>query len=165
MGSDGGVLRKKKNIQILNEEMCDQYLEDSFPNGQVKIRPKILCVGQFLPWKEEVWQGQGGKFRKVSSNQPAERYGMTHYVTSAGTCNGDSGGPVFQKEGDHFVVTGATSGGRGKLGECGGINNPVHYARVKHFTRWIVENMGKERRSLCWDEAFENKLATLRNRI
>ena len=24
---------------------------------------------------------------------------------------------------------GAVSGGRGRLGECGGINNPTHYAR------------------------------------
>merc|ERR1712215_544919 len=161
---DGGVLRKKDHIQIMGEDMCNEFLEDSFPRGKVKIRPKILCVGRYLPWKEEVWQQQGTKYRKVESNGPAERYGTTHYVTSAGTCNGDSGGPVFLKEGDKFVVTGATSGGRGKLGECGGINNPVHYARIKHFTRWIVENMGQERHELCWDEAFEAKLAKLRGR-
>ena len=32
---------------------------------------------------------------------------------------------------------GIVSGGRGALGECGGISNPVHYVRVKRFGRWI----------------------------
>ena len=58
---------------------------------------------------------------------------------------------------NRFVVTGArfnknssfvgiVSGGRGVLGECGGINNPIHYVRVKRFTRWIVANLGHEAR-------------------
>ena len=58
-----------------------------------------------------------------------------------------------------YVVTGArfnknpffvgiVSGGRGTLGECGGINNPIHYVRVKRFTRWIVENIENDAR---WD--------------
>ena len=56
---------------------------------------------------------------------------------------------------NRYVVTGArinknssfvgiVSGGRGVLGECGGINNPIHYVRVKRFTRWIVANLGHE---------------------
>ena len=28
-----------------------------------------------------------------------------------------------------YTVTGVVSGGRGDLGKCGGINNPVHYVR------------------------------------
>ena len=36
------------------------------------------------------------------------RYGNTFYVASAGTCNGDSGGPAFVEEKpNHFVVTGS----------------------------------------------------------
>ena len=45
-----------------------------------------------------------------------------------------------------YVVTGIVSGGRGKLGGCGGINNPVHYVRVKMFTQWIVGNIETEAR-------------------
>ena len=71
---------------------------------------------------------------------------------------GDSGGPSFVEESKgRFVLTGGrsnkvisfagvVSGGRGILGECGGINNPIHYVRVKRFTRWIVENLGPEAR-------------------
>ena len=71
---------------------------------------------------------------------------------------GDSGGPSFVEESEgRYVVTGrrsnkdfsfvgVVSGGRGVLGECGGINNPIHYVRVKRFTRWIVANLDREKR-------------------
>ena len=29
----------------------------------------------------------------------------------------------------HHPCLGVVSGGRGELGECGGINNPIHYVR------------------------------------
>ena len=41
---------------------------------------------------------------------------------------------------------GLVSGGRGELGECGGINNPIHYVRFKWFTRWVILNMHKKDR-------------------
>ena len=61
------------------------------------------------------------------------------------TLLGDSGGPSFVEEGSNFILTGnfqrfcysaleynsigVVSGGRGELGNCGGVNNPVHYVR------------------------------------
>ena len=41
------------------------------------------------------------------------------------------------------------------MGMCGGINNPVHYVRVKLFTSWITGIMealvGKsEVKKVCW---------------
>ena len=83
--------------------------------------------------------------------------------TNTSHTQGDSGGPSFVEESKgRYVVTGArfnknpsfvgiVSGGRGTLGECGGINNPIHYVRVKRFTRWIVENIENDAR---WD-AFQ----------
>ena len=71
---------------------------------------------------------------------------------------GDSGGPSFVEESKgRFVVTGArskkdssfvgiVSDGRGTLKECGGINNPTYYVRVKKFSRWIMENIESEER-------------------
>ena len=51
-------------------------------------------------------------------------------------CEGDSGGPlwVWQEEEEtvqwgRYVILGIVSGGWGKLGKCGGVNNPVHYVR------------------------------------
>ena len=75
---------------------------------------------------------------------------------------------------DH--VLGVVSGGRGHLGECGGINNPIHYTRyyftnttkrlrkngkyffrVKKLTVWIVSSIGEDGMKLCWDEDLEQK--------
>ena len=66
--------------------------------------------------------------RKVESDKPVERYGSTSYVSSVGTCNGDSGGPVFIREGSHFVLTGdeAGAGHVSRSGERG----PGHPGRV-----------------------------------
>ena len=57
----------------------------------------------------------------------------------------------------------SSSGGRGKLGYCGGINNPVHYVRLKLLASWVtdilhtmkVEEIGdidgaEETSQLCW---------------
>ena len=76
---------------------------------------------------------------------------------------GDSGGPSYVKEEstNRFIVTGVVSGGRGTLGKCGGINNPVHYARVKKFARWIVEYI---RNTGCWDKEFELKIQQYKER-
>ena len=46
--------------------------------------------------------------------------------------------PIQQKT----FFKGVVSGGRGTLGECGGVNNPIHYVRVRSLTRWIVDNIG-----------------------
>ena len=86
------------------------------------------------------------------------RYNDTFYVASAGTCKGDSGGPAFVEEKpNHFVVTGSStsfcsfsflgivSGGRGNLGECGGINTVIHYVRLKKFTVWILKNINRHK--------------------
>ena len=87
------------------------------------------------------------------------KYSPGGYMASPGTCMGDSGGPLYLKTGpgryvltgkfDGFyydfllsgshiesfcwprsdeVVQGIVSGGR-VMGDCGGINNPVHYTR------------------------------------
>ena len=87
------------------------------------------------------------------------KYSPGGYMASPGTCMGDSGGPLYIKtgpgryvltgkfDGFHYdfllsgshiesfcwprsdeVVQGIVSGGR-VMGDCGGINNPVHYTR------------------------------------
>merc|ERR1719209_2751359 len=83
----------------------------------------------------------GGNARDVDS--------FVDQLESAGTCNGDSGGPLYlQKyksgEGNKYVLTGAVSGGRGITGNCGGINNPTHYVRVKEFHAWIKSYAGED---------------------
>jgi len=178
---DTGILRIKEQIHILSEHLCETFLNISLLQ-KPEVRPRILCVAQQHHWKEDVYKKETVKpvsginrqnppkyqlgsenvhYRKVSGQERSEtiekttRFGSTSYVASVGTCHGDSGGPSFVEESKgRYVVTGIVSGGRGILGECGGINNPVHYVRVKKFIRWIVKNIEREaRKEICWNKA------------
>merc|ERR1719222_653123 len=157
-----GIIRMKEHIHILSDDVCENFVDTSLQD-KTEVRPRILCVAQEHHWKEDVYKKEGRSssvsYRKVMSGK-TERFGTTSYLASVGTCRGDSGGPSFVEETkNRFVVTGIVSGGRGVLGECGGINNPIHYVRVKRFTRWIVANLGHEaRRKLCFDKAFQERL-------
>ena len=109
----------------------------------MKYKPHILCVGHFFKWNVDIWIDKGnGIYSRVSSKSKklkstilqkfhyGAKYDPVGYVTSAGTCNGDSGGPLYvEPSPGKYVVTGIVSGGRGYLGKCGGVNNPVHYVR------------------------------------
>ena len=116
----------------------------------MKVRPKVLCVGRFMKWNIDMWYDGGQEYIHLTNKSRIEttsrilghwhygaRHGLAGYVTSAGTCSGDSGGPLYtEPEPGVYVVTGVVSGGRGELGFCGGINNPVHYVR---YSRGSVE--------------------------
>jgi len=170
---DSGVLRIVDHVDILPENICEKFLKWSFQYGEVKHKPLILCVGKIYDWSTGVWVKEGKSYRRVAPDKTdklmrefhfGENLGLGGYVASAGTCSGDSGGPLYVEELDwqtgntKYVVNGVVSGGRGYLGKCGGINNPVHYARVKLFAVWITQVLGKpESRKICWDNKFEKK--------
>jgi len=154
---NSGVLRSKQNIEILSEDLCDKYLNISLNWQEVQARPQILCVAENNKWQEEHWQKTGGGYKRMKDHGPVTRFGSSSYVAHVGTCQGDSGGPAFVRDGFNFVLTGVVSGGRGTLGKCGGINNPIHYVRVKRFLLWIVRNVGPDKRNLCWGQKFAAK--------
>jgi len=157
-GPRKGAIRKRENVQILPDGPCQKFLNESL-SPETEVRPEIICISEIHDWREEFWKETKNGFEKGPQEDTPERYGMTSYVASPGTCKGDSGGPVFVKDGNNFVVTGLVSGGRGPLGFCGGINNPVHYARVKMFSNWILSHLdGKNARQVCWDSGFSEKI-------
>jgi len=148
------VLRQVRNVDILEDDMCNKFLRASL-TVRPKVMPEILCIGHLETLKYQHWtRGRDGRYvqsgRKIGHKQEFLP-GSGTYVRSAGTCRGDSGGPVFKEGPDgRFVVLGAVSGGRGSLGECGGMNNPTHYVRVKAFDRWIKQTLGPDASQLCW---------------
>jgi len=158
-----GILRHKDNVEMLSNKLCTKYLQRTL-ESYTQVKPKILCVARTNKWSEELWVKSRYGYRKVTARSPATRYGSKKYVASVGTCKGDSGGPSFIKEGGRYVVTGVVSGGRGTLGECGGINNPIHYVRVRSFTRWIIQNIGNDTDHLCWDKGFEKRFKLYQRR-
>ena len=73
-------------------------------------------------WSIDVWEKVGTEFMKipepragkiVNNNHFGEYLGFGGFVASAGTCRGDSGGPMYQKEVDQatgkekYILTGA----------------------------------------------------------
>ena len=105
--SNSGVLRKKEGVEILSEKLCEAYLNKSIPKDEgVEVMPEILCVARTERWEETTWVKTGEGYRQRESSGPVIRYGSDSYVASAGTCSGDSGGPVFVREEYKFVVTG-----------------------------------------------------------
>ena len=110
---------------------------------EVEVKPKVLCVGQRNALNVAVWRKEGDIYKEIPEDDAKELLNKFHYtsvgvhvdgyVASAGTCQGDSGGPLYKVDktgqGIKYIVTGLVSGGRGTLGHCGGINNPVHYVR------------------------------------
>ena len=46
------------------------------------------------------------------------------------------------------VVLGLVSGGRGHIKQCGGVNNPTVYVRLKTLSPWILRHVDKK--DLCF---------------
>jgi len=156
---DHSVLRKLKNVDILDDKLCQVFLNLSLPTSTVEVYPQILCVGFVKPLKYSVWsKTSSGHYKEVPHDAIKGLHrlkfitGQDIYVHSAGTCQGDSGGPVFSMNelDKSFVVLGAVSGGRGALGHCGGLNNPTHYARISFFLDWIGKILGNDIQDVCY---------------
>ena len=115
-----GVLRVEENVDVLEERECDEFLDISLNKMKVQFRPKILCIGENLTfsseyfWTEETDLENTAQWRKVPdsfiennkdelamlNDQPdhTNEEGKEWFLESAGTCSGDSGGPMFQKK-------------------------------------------------------------------
>jgi len=167
--SNFSVLRKLDDVDILNDVLCNMYLKNSMPQGKsTTVLPKVLCIGKLENLKFEHWLKKGNTYTK--SNKKMKNHRMSifpdipNYVRSVGTCNGDSGGPVFVKRQGRHIVLGAVSGGRGGLRDCGGVNNPTHYARISAFGTWITNMLGPDASQLCWFDKNGNERNSLPNR-
>ena len=120
-----GVLRSEKNVDVLEEEECDEFLDISLNKMHVPYRPNILCVGQNLTfsseyfWTQETdlenalqWKKVPNMFLENNKDELAKlnegpdevnNEGKNWFIESAGTCSGDSGGPIFMKKHQTYV--------------------------------------------------------------
>ena len=103
---DSSVLRIKEGIDILSNEMCNKFLLASFSTVIPKHQPEILCIGYYKKKRIRTYQlladgkVRRGKFGRckllktlIKTTILITMYFLEYYryVTSAGTCNGDSG--------------------------------------------------------------------------
>jgi len=165
-----GVMRSVEDVDVMDEGYCDEFLDSISVNksGKFQYRPQVVCVGRNQSFKYKAFYTREppestNKWGKYSKSYLKRNPGMIgaiykqfdekhtgYYVHSAGLCHGDSGGPLLQYA-ERWVVTGLVSGGRDhRVGDCGGINNPTLYARVKALTGWILKHIGdKEKEDIC----------------
>ena len=115
-----GVLRVEENVDVVDDMDCSVFLNISLNKMEVQYRPKILCVGEHLAfrpeyfWTQETDLEHAEQWKKASdtfiaknkdelrklNEQPDELddFWKDWFLESAGTCKGDSGGPMFQKK-------------------------------------------------------------------
>ena len=103
---------------MLDETTCSKYVDWSLRRyPDVKVRPKVLCVGHIVPLKVAVYEKKGDDFNRLTDENAAKiikefHYASsgiqteTSYIASPGTCQGDSGGPLYKKDDSGYVVTG-----------------------------------------------------------
>ena len=162
--AERGVLRSLDTADILSEEYCERFLDNLRPDGEeFQFRPEALCVGRNHSLRYKVfstedsedrekgkdWTELDSGFLKENSEIIPEIYRRNMvdidqdnvYVTSAGSCSGDSGGPVAVRRGERWVVLGLVSGGRSNIKQCGGVNNPTVYVRLKTLSSWILRHV------------------------
>ena len=87
---------------------------------------------------------------------------MHNIYVGPGSCQGDSGGPLYKKVHDQsklrLILLGVTSKGHSKIGNCGGIDNPTHYVRVREMLSWIQKYIKKRKLCIIKSKKHKNKV-------
>jgi hypothetical protein len=56
---DTGVLRHLTTVDVLPDKLCNVFLKQASAGMRLKVKPKILCVGEFKPWRTQLWKKKG----------------------------------------------------------------------------------------------------------
>lgn len=103
---DANVLREVRHVDVLSDKLCNEFLESSLYGSVVKIQPEILCIGFQKSQEEKTYTiSDNNKIEKTDTGKSSNNnilklisanyfflfLAKKSYVTSAGTCNGDSG--------------------------------------------------------------------------
>jgi len=131
-----------KPVEIIEQQYCDKKLNAIRRNqSPFKVPPKVYCVAYNGTYKTRFYQKSGDNYEDITEDSlHNEMMGREHgwYIRATGSCKGDSGGPLFETNDKEYILLGSTSRGTGSLQNCGGIDNPTHYVRVKDMVDWIV---------------------------
>ncbi len=56
---ESGVLRLIDSVDVLSDNLCNVFLKEASDGIHLKVKPKILCVGEFRPWRTQLWEKKG----------------------------------------------------------------------------------------------------------
>jgi len=118
---------------------------------------KQLCVGYMLELKKEIYYEYVGdepkniNFTEIKSvpyksNRGQFVSGLNYMVGGKDSCRGDSGGPLWTREGAEnniAYLVGVVSAGPGNA-DCANLNSPAFYTRVKNYLPWIKKHIGTD---------------------
>jgi len=144
-----------KPVEIIDQAYCDEKL-NTIRQGKepFEVPPQVYCVAYNETYKTKFYQkSESGDYKELSDEEGAPLHmsllGREHswYIRATGSCKGDSGGPLYEEKDDQYILLGSTSRGTGGLANCGGIDNPTHYVRMKDLLPWIKSYVGEE--NLC----------------
>ena len=103
---------------FFSEDYCDGFLQNLLPSGEkFQYRPQLLCLGKNNSLKYQVfftddrqdpkaqWRQVESEFLEKNADLIPDIYSRNMvdldrdkvYVSSVGSCKGDSGGPAFVK--------------------------------------------------------------------
>jgi len=132
-----------KEVEIVSQDYCDKKLNKlRIGKPDFQVFPKVYCVAYNETYQTEFYRKESDGVYKLLPNsdelhQNVMKRENPWYIRATGSCKGDSGGPLYEKSGDDYVLLGSTSRGIGSLANCGGIDNPTHYVRMQDMMDWI----------------------------
>lgn len=124
-------------LVVLSEPAPEGYLPMEVFEGDYAENQMLTIVGFGVSGNRN--RNDTGLMRRVDVKLRGVSEDVRRISTSEwfkGACAGDSGGPVYLKEGDEWRVSGVTSSGMEILGFCMGQNN---FTDARLYTDWIRE--------------------------
>ncbi len=119
-------------LTVVGWGLTDEYDENSSPDGLYKVAVPVVSNVDCNASYDQGW----GSTDTVTDNQLCAGYKQG----GQDSCSGDSGGPLFLKDGDSFVDIGIVSWGNG----CAEPDYYGIYTKVSAYIGWIEEKIGTD---------------------
>ena len=119
-------------LTVIGWGLTDPNDENSSPNGLYKVTVPVVSNADCNASYNDGW----GSGDTVTNNQLCAGYQQG----GQDSCVGDSGGPLFLKDGDSFIDVGVVSWGNG----CAEPDYYGIYTKISAYIGWIEEKIGTD---------------------
>lgn len=133
---------QEANIELTTNDACNAGIKQVYARDLSRVLATLAPRMRYT----QAAVDEGTKAVAAQMNDP-----LTQNMLCAGTvdgvrdaCNGDSGGPLFIRDGEKFVQVGIVSWGEGPMdaaAACGHANAYGVYTRLANYRDWIAGKM------------------------